>query len=134
MTTVTWNKTPRTVVSSQSVSASGTVRGTVDQRTTGGGVLTLKITNGAIGPTTPCEARVMIAHDSGATPAAGAAGAVWKTIRVYVGSVANNAVREFSMTDFPIGAMHLQVEFTGNTGQAVTVEAFFSEVTSASGA
>lgn len=133
MTTVTWNKTPRTIVASASNSAGGTTRGTVDLRTAGGGRLTGKISNGATGPTLPCEMRILVAHNSGATPAAASEGADWKTIAVFVGSVTANAVRPFSLQVDP-GVMHLEVEFTGNTGQAVTVEAFLSEITSMVGA
>ncbi|MBK6403271.1 MAG: hypothetical protein IPF74_15835 [Rhodocyclaceae bacterium] len=41
-----------------------------------------------------------------------------------------NAVTEQSLEIGP-GVMHLEVEFTGNTGQAVTVEAYCSEITAA---
>lgn len=131
MTTTTLTKTPRTLVAaSTSNSAGGTTRGTVDLRTAHGGLLTLKMTNGGTGPTVQCTANVLVAHDSGSTPAAASAGADWKTIWTVGGGTTANAVTEQSM-DVPPGAMHLEVEFTGNTGQAVTVEAYLSEVTDA---
>ena len=132
MTTVTWTKTPRTIIASASIAADGVARGTVDLRTPGGGPVTIKITNGATGPAVPCQARILIAHNSGATPAAAAAGADWKTVRTYTASVTALAVHEFSY-DAPVGVMHLEVELTGHTGQAVTGEAFMSEVTNATG-
>jgi hypothetical protein len=132
MTTVTWTKTPRTVIASASNAAGATMRGTVDLRTAGGGVLTIKLTNGATGPTLPAQARVLIAHNSGATPTAASAGADWKTRKVFFGTTSGSSVSEFT-EDIPIGVMHLEVEITGNTGQAVTGEAFFSEVTNATG-
>ncbi len=97
-------------------------------RTALGGILTMKITNGGTGPTVQCVGRVLVAHNAGATPAAASAGADWKTIWAFGGGTANSAVTEQSYEVGP-GVMHLEVEFTGNTGQAVTVEAFLSEVT-----
>jgi len=72
----------------------------------------------------------LIAHDAGATPTAASAGADWKTIWSFAASTGNNAVTEQSITIDPC-VMHLEVEVTGNTGQAVTCEAFLSEITSA---
>lgn len=132
MTTVTWTKTPRTVVASASNAASATTRGTVDLRTAGGGLLTMKVTNGGTGPTVACETRVLVAHNSGSTPTAASEGADWKTVAAHVATAIASAVHTFSY-NVPVGVMHLEVEFTGNTGQAVTVEAFLSEVTSAVG-
>ena len=131
MSTTTLTKTPRTLVAaSTSNSAGGTTRGTVDLRTAQGGLLTMKIINGGTGPTVQCEGRVLVAHNSGATPTAASAGADWKTIWAFGGGTTASATTEQSMTVDP-GVMHLEVEFTGNTGQAVTVEAYLSEVTSA---
>lgn len=133
MTTVTWTKTNRTVVSSSTNTAGSTTRGTVDLRTAGGGRLTGKITNGGTGPTLPCEMRVLVAHTTGTTPTAASEGTDWKTIATFVASTTANAVAPFSLIVDP-GVMHLEVEFTGNTGQSVTVEAFLSEITSLTGA
>ena len=131
MTTTTLTKTARTLVAaSTSNSAGGTTRGTLDLRTAQGGLLTMKIANGCTGPTAQCEGRVLIAHDSGATPAAASAGVNWKTLWVFGGGTTASAVTEQSIEVGP-GVMHLEVEFTGNTGQAVTVEAFMSEISSA---
>jgi hypothetical protein len=130
MTTTTLNKTPRTLVASGSNAAGATTRGTLDLRTAQGGLLTLKITNGATGPTVQCQANILAAHNSGSTPAAAAAGTDWKTLWSVGGGTTANAITEQSMEVGP-GVMHLEVEFTGNTGQAVTVEAYFSEITSA---
>jgi hypothetical protein len=101
----------------------------VGLRTASGGTLTIKLTNGGTGPTLQAVANVMIAHDSGATPAAGSAGAVWKTIWSFGGGTAINGVTEQPIA-IDASVMHLQVEVTGNTGQAVVCEAFLSELTS----
>lgn len=130
MTTTTLTKTPRTLIAASTSNAAGSsTRGTADLRTAQGGLLTVKVTNGATGPTVPATVNILVAHDAGATPTAGAAGADWKTIWSFASSTGNNAVTEQSITIDP-GVMHLEVEVTGNTAQAVTCEAFLSEITS----
>lgn len=88
----------------------------------------MKITNGGAGPTVQCQGRVLIAHNSGATPTAASAGADWKTVYTFGGGLVANGVTEQSFT-VDQSVMHLEVEFTGNTAQNVTVEAALSELT-----
>lgn len=131
MSTTTLTKAPRTLIAAGTSNAAGsTMRGTADLRTAQGGLLTVKITNGATGPTVPATVNILIAHNAGATPTAAAAGADWKTIWSFAASTGNNAVTEQSITIDP-AVMHLEVEVTGNTAQAVTCEAYMSEITSA---
>ena len=131
MTTTTLTKTPRTLIAASTSNAAGsTTRGTADLRTAQGGILTVKIANGATGPTVPATVNILIAHNAGATPTAAAAGADWKTIWSFAASTGNNVITEQSIT-IDTAVMHLEVEVTGNTGQAVTCEAFLSEITSA---
>ena len=131
MTDTTLVKTARTLVAaSTSNSAGGTTRGTVDLRTTHGGLLVMKITNGGTGPTVQCEGRVLVAVSDGSTPTAAGAGADWKTVWRFGGGTTSSAVTERSF-EVSAGTQHLEVEFTGNTGQAVTVEAYLSEITKA---
>lgn len=120
------SKTARTVVASASNAAGGTTRGTIDLETTYGGLLTMKITNGATAPTAQCEGRVLVAHNA-TVPAAASAGADWKTVYTFGGGTTNSGVTEMSYV-VDTSVMALEVEFTGNTGQAVTVEAFLSEL------
>ena len=134
MSSTTLVKTPRTIIAAgtnNAASASPPTRGTVDLRTAQGGLLTVKITNGATGPTVAATVNILVAHNSGATPTAASAGADWKTIWSFTATTGNSAVTEQSIDVGP-GVMHLEVEVTGNTGQAVTCEAFLSEITSAS--
>lgn len=121
------SKTARTIVASASNAAAATARGTIDLEAAYGGTLTLKITNGGTGPTVQCTCNVLIAHNA-TLPTAASAGADWKTIYTFGGGTTAGAVTEMSL---PIDAsiMALEVEFTGNTGQAVTVEAYMSELT-----
>lgn len=127
MATTTTTLTPASVVSSATNTAGSTTRGTRDMRTKHGGLMTMKITNGATGPTIQCEGRVLVAHDSGTTPAAGSAGAVWKTIYVFGGGTSNNGITERYINLPP--CCHVEVEFTGNTAQSVTVEAEITDYT-----
>ena len=115
-------KTKHVIVASATNAAAATTRGTLDTRTKDGGVITMKITNGATGPTVQCEGRILISHETGVTPAAGSAGADWKTVYRFGGGVTNDAVTEMPY-EFGPGVQHIEVEFTGNTGQDVTVEA-----------
>ena len=130
MTTTTVTNTKRTIVASASNAAGATTRGTQDLRGKLGGFLTMKITNGGTGPTLQCEGRVLVAHNDGSTPAAASAGADWKTVWRFGGGTTANAITEQSY-EFGPGIAHIEVEFTGNTGQAVTVEAEMTEVTNA---
>ncbi len=131
MTTTNFAKASRVLIAVGTSNAAGaTTRGTVDLRTALGGLLTFKITNGATGPTVQASANILVSHNAGATPAAGSAGAEWKTVYQVANGVATGTVGEFSY-DVPAGVMHLEAEITGNTGQAVTCEALFSELSSA---
>lgn len=121
------SKTAATVVASASNAAGGTTRGTLDLTGFYGGPMTLKITNGATGPTAQCQCNVLVAHNA-ATPAAASAGADWKTLFSFGGGTTALAVTEQYLNVAP-GVMQLEVEFTGNTGQAVTVEAYMSKLT-----
>ena len=129
MTTTTLTKTARTILASTSNAAGSTQRGTLSLVTAQGGILTMKITNGAAGPTIACTGNVLIAHNA-TTPTAASAGADWKTLWSFTGLTSNNGIVERSIEIGP-GVMQLEAEFTGNTAQAVTVEAFFSEITNA---
>lgn len=126
----TLTKTARTVIASASNTAGSTTRGTVDLRTAYGGFLTAKITNGATGPTVQCTCNLLVAHNDSTTPTAASAGSDWKTVWSFGGGTTNSAMTEQTW-DVPTGVMHLEVEFTGNTAQTVTVEAYFSEITNA---
>lgn len=132
MSNTTLTTTPHALVAAGTSNAAGaTTRAVLDIRGALGGFLQLKITNGATGPTAQCEGRVLVAHTTGATPAAGSAGADWKTIWRFGGGTANNGMTESGAIEVPFGAQHVEVEFTGNTGQAVTVEAVMTKVASA---
>ena len=114
-------KNDTTIVASASNAAGATTRGTIDLSAVYGGIVTMKITNGSTGPNVQCEGRVLISH-ADTLPTAASAGAAWKTIWRFGGGITANAITEQSF-QFGPEVRHLEIEFTGNTAQAVTVEA-----------
>jgi hypothetical protein len=112
--------TARTIIAAGSNNTSGgTTTGTVvDLTTKYGGLLTVKITNGATGPTVAASAYVYTSHDN----------SNFKTMTVLQSNLGNNAVSEFAM-DIPPAVMYLRVDVKDNTGQTVTCEAFLQELT-----
>jgi hypothetical protein len=124
----TATKNARTIVASATNTAGSTTRGRLDLQSALGGIVTLKITNGATGPSVQCEGRILISHNA-TMPAAGSAGTDWKTVYRVGNGTANSTVGEWSYSFGP-EVMSLEVEFTGNTGQSVTIESYASEVTS----
>lgn len=130
MSTTTLTKAVRTLIAAGTSNAAGaTTRGTVDMRTDMGGLLTIKTNNtGTLG--VQAEARILIAHNAGATPTAASAGVDWKTVYVLGTGVVSGVTNEWSYR-VPADVMHLEVEITGNTTNAVTCEVFLSETVSA---
>ena len=130
MSTTTLTKAVKTLIAAATSNAAGaTTRGTADLRTSQGGLLTLKTNNaGTLG--VQAEVRVLIAHNTGATPTAASAGADWKTVYVLGTGVTSGVTNEWSYR-VPADVMHLEVEVTGNTTNAVTCEAFLSEISNA---
>jgi hypothetical protein len=123
-------KTARTLVASVSNGAGSKTRGRLDMNAVqGGGFLTIKMINGGTGPTVQCTCNILIAHNA-TLPAAASAGTDWKTIASYGGGTVANYPTEIGIPIDP-SIMCLEVEFTGNTSQAVTVEAYLSELTAA---
>lgn len=96
-----------------------------------GGLMTAKITNGATGPTGQCVVTLQVAHTDSTLPGAGAEGSTWK--RFYTlggGGSSNNGVTPFQM-EIPPGPKNWQLEFSGPSGSAVTVEAQLTRNTGA---
>ena len=115
------SKTQRTLQSSTSNGAGSTTTGSgVDLSTALGIAITARITNGGTGPTLPCGVTIEVSSDGGTT---------WRPWASGTAGTANNAVYDFSF-DIPPAVMRARSVFTGNTGQAVTVEAFGHELTS----
>lgn len=116
--------TAAVLVTSASNSAGSTTRGRLDCSAADGGQIRWRITNGGTGPTVQCEARIMVARKQASMPAAAAEGTgddAWKQVFVMGGGTTASESTRGSYTFGPEVA-YMQIEFTGNTGQAVTVE------------
>lgn len=113
-------KTARTIIAAAtSNAAAGTTTGTaLDLTTRYGGLLTIKLTNGGTGPGVPASAKIYTSHDNVNFK-------LWQTL---TGDTTASSVNEWAV-DIPLGVMYLRVDVTGNTGQAVTCEAFVQELT-----
>lgn len=117
------------IAAGTSNAAGATTRGVADMRSDMGGILSFKLTNsGVLGA--QAEARILIAHTTGATPAAASAGVDWKTVYRVGNGTASGTTGEWTW-NVPSGVKHIEVEVTGNTTNAVVCEAFLSDVISA---
>lgn len=116
--------TAAALVTSASNAASSTTRGRLDVSAADGGMIRWAMTNGGTAPTVQCEARVLMARKQASMPAAAAEGTGnddWKIVYVQGGGTVASSVTRGSYVFGPEVA-YVEIEFTGNTGQAVTVE------------
>jgi hypothetical protein len=121
LSTITATKNLRTLVAAATSNTAGsTTTGTARDltTTTGPHLITAKITNGGTGPTLPCIFSILVSGDN----------SNWKIFRQYTAQTANSGVSEFS-EEIPAGMMYVNAQFSGNTGQTVTVESFLHELT-----
>ncbi len=115
----TATKTARTLQAAASNPAGGTtVGGTLALATALGGLATLVVTNGGTPPAAGCSAILDVSPD----------GARWSEYARLAAGTAPGAAYEFHV-EVPPAVMNLRSRFTGNSGQPVTVEAFFQELT-----
>ena len=116
----TATKNARTLQGSATNGAGATTTGSaVDLTTALGLVIEGRVTNGGTGPTKPCAFVVEISRD----------GSDWHEFSRQAADDAANAVSAF-VVELPAAVMHARTVFEGNTGQAVTVEAYGHELTS----
>jgi hypothetical protein len=113
------SKTSRSLVASASNGAGSTTSGTQALSTALGILINAQVTNGGTGPTIGCTVNVYTSAD----------GSTWRLFSSVAAGTTNSAVYNFPFL-IPAEAMNVKVEFTGNTGQAVTVEAIGQELTS----
>jgi hypothetical protein len=112
-------KTARTLQSSTSNGAGATTTSAAWNLSTAyGGVVQARVTNGTTGPTVPCSMTVNLSVD----------GSTWRQAAVYAAGTTANASYDFAV-EIPPAAMYAEVVFSGNTAQAVTVEAYGHELT-----
>lgn len=112
-------KTPRAMFPAASVAALATSSGPeVDLSTSLGLAITARITNGATAPTVAGGCTVEVRTDDAAP---------WRPWATGFGGIVANGVYDLSW-DIPPAVIRARVTFTGNTGQAVTCEAFGHEL------
>lgn len=131
MSTMTLVKNEVALFAAGSSNAAGAdQQATCDLRTAQGGFLGIKMLNGATGPTARCQCIVYAHSGEGATPAADVSNSsAWIEIYRVQGSTSNNALVAAGI-DISPGVAHLMVRFVSNTGQAVSVQATLSKITS----
>ena len=116
--------TGQVLVSSAANTAGSTTRGRLDVSSADGGMIRWRMTNGATGPAVQCVARVLIARKQTSMPAAASQGTGdddWKLVYSQGGGTTNSTSTVGSYRFGPEVA-YIEIEFTGNTGQSVTVE------------
>jgi hypothetical protein len=108
-----------TLQSSASNTAGSTTNSSSYDNTAGYGFgVTFKITNGATGPTVACKAVLQISPDN----------STWYDGWTYTAGVANSGIYS-DVFDVPAWVKYGRVQFTGNTGQTVTIEAQYQALT-----
>ena len=113
------------LVSSAANTAGSTTRGRLDCSAADGGMVRWRMTNGATGPTVQCVARILAARKQTSMPAAASEATGdddWKQVYEIGGGTTNSASTRGQYRFGPEIA-YVEIEFTGNTGQSVTVEA-----------
>lgn len=116
--------TAAVLVASAANTAGSTTRGMLDVSAADGGMIRWRMTNGGTGPTVQCTAKILVARKQGSAPSAAAEGTGnddWKQVYEQGGSTTANASTRGSYRFGPEIA-YIEIEFTGNTGQSVTVE------------
>lgn len=109
----------KTILASVSNGAGSSTNGTEVDNTTAYGLLVCgKCTNGATGPTVACQMNVYTGETSGTK----------RLFQSLVFDLGNNTASE-RVCEVPATAMYVNVTFTANTGQAVTVECYGQQLT-----
>jgi len=116
-------KSRTSIWSAQTLTASSanTNSAVIGLTNTYGSQISIRLTNGATGPTIAAQVQIVVGNDSTPTLSANFGGAL-------VGSTGNSAVSYFSV-EIPIGVAAVWLTAGSNTGQNVTVDADISSVT-----
>lgn len=130
MTTTTITSTAATIIASVACIPGTPQRGSLDLRTALSARITIKVTNGATGPTVAPNINILMASSIGAVPTLASRNADWKTLYQVAGDTAANSINEWNYTP-PVGCW-IEVECKDNTGQNVTIESHAIVVTGAS--
>ncbi len=111
-------------VTSAANTAGSTTRGRLDASGADGGQIRWRATNGGTGPTVPLTIRILVARKGSSMPAAAAEGTGdddWKVVYELTHVTTNSATAR-GVYSFGPEVAYVEIEFTGNTAQSVTVE------------
>lgn len=109
----------KVIAASQACTAGGSVVGTQVDNSAGYGMLVVgRCVNGATGPNAACQMQVYVGSVTGE-----------KRLYQILPFDLGNAVTSDRVCEIPPSAMFVNVTFTGNTGQDVTVEALAEQLT-----
>lgn len=116
-------KAAGTIQASTSVAAGATQTSSAFNMTTfqGPSVVTMRITNGATGPTVKCTASLETSGDGSTN---------WRPFFSFAGDTVNSSVTDSGLIEISPAVMYVRSVFTGHTAQAVTVEALIQSQTS----
>lgn len=107
---------------SQSAGAT-TTSSAVDLADGYGAVLHMKVTNGGTGPTLPAQIQIETSDDNSAWYDFGSP---------FVALTGNSVVTDWGGVELPAGVKHVRLVGSGNTGQAVTLDAAVTEIVAVS--
>ncbi len=106
-------------VSASNAAGATATGGAVGLATGYGAIISVQITNGATGPTVGCTCTIEGTYDGGTN---------WFPIKEMTAYITALAVYDW-LVEIPMAVQEVRSVFTGNTGQAVTVEAVGSHIT-----
>lgn len=113
------SKASVTLLASVANTAGGTTNGIeYDASTKYGMLVCAKITNGGTGPTVGCDFVVYVGESTGTK----------REFSRQTAPTTNSSITDF-IVEIPPSAMFVNVTFTGNTGQSVTVECYGQALT-----
>ena len=119
--TVTKTRTSLNSGTTLTAGAGDTTGSTIDVSSKVSVQISIKLTNGATGPTVAAQTQIEVANDSGGTLFVRFGGPL-------VGSTTNSAVASWSVP-LPIGVAAFRLVSGSNTGQNVTLDADYAAVT-----
>lgn len=113
------SKTSRTLLASQSLAAAASANATEwNMLAAYGGVVGVKLTNGAAAPTTAPTVKIYVGEASGTK----------RLLYTATGDTTNNSVNDI-VCEIPMGVMYVNVTVTNGATNAITVDAYGQELT-----
>lgn len=118
MSTSTKTRSVSIAEGTSNTAGSTTTGSVIDLRTAYGALVTIRIANGATGPTVAAQANVYTSSDN----------TTFYLLQSFVAPVTNSVSTDWAL-DIPAAAMYVRIDVTGNTAQAVTCAAILQVLT-----